>query len=397
MYVELLDNVKLVKDFIKKFGKIDIIESYIGIKETKLTFYILGSQYLTQFSVEISNPEKVDIFISTNLSAFVKSLSKCGDKAKIEFDEYNFQLIVQNDKSKIKVLYNKMGLNKQQDIESKVEKMIELKASDTLKLTISQELLDKLNKIEKIEKVSTVDYGCISLNKGLRYLNKLFIYMPTLDYIGVEEDCYLTVPFIQLLTYMHDFGAEEINISKTSKFITYKSNNFKIIATQKRINFEYPSMEELQNVSPIKKEEGWTYKFNSIELLQVFEEFRDIFMENNYRWEPIYFTFTKNSKQVKLSYKDIFTEKESIIEAIDTDYTSCYDFDDKVEEYTMEISSQLLSLFLNDSSIQDLNVCLTFRPQEKYTDSQGCIGILVSLENQDNSLNETAILQKMED
>lgn len=385
------EDINKIKKFVKDFGGLELRDQYCHLHENLMTFYIGHNYWYTNVTIVLDSQLEKEMFISFDIDTFSKGLLKFPEVASIKLDYTTAKITIYGEtkKNRISMKFKEESEFSKNDVLTRSQHFLESKIKEPTVVKLSDETFNKLNKIERIGYASTVDLGTIRITRhDISYANKAFIYKCKNEEPAIEEDnpIYLNVSTIPILKAARSFGAGTFKFARTNKFVACEALNFDLIASQKKLNFAYPEDNEIACFAP-KAKEGWWLKFNTEELAEVFKEFKNIFTENGWRWEPLTFTVTKGSKTLNISYKDIKVAEERDYEPLEVNTDMDFDLDgEAIKENDFTVSTQLIGIFFNDAK----EAVLTFIPKDSKTRQPGSMGVVLSL-----SENEQAIFTKL--
>lgn len=373
------EDINKIKKFVKDFGGLELRDQYCHLHDNLITFYIGHNYWYTNVSVVLDTVFDAELFLSFDLETFTKAILKFPEVASIKLDQSTSKITIYGEtkKNKISMKYKEESEFCKNDVLNRGQKFEEAKLKEPTTIQLSDKTFERLNKIERIGFASTIDLGTVRItNKRIEYANKMFIYVCENEEPNIPEDnpIYINVSTIPILKAARSFGVDKFNFAKTNKFVSGFATNFELIASQKKLNFNFPTDKELEFFAPTPKEDCWI-EFNTSEMSNIFKEFKNVFTENSWRWEPLTFTFRPGEDSVTISYSDIKVSEER-------------DLDIKVEnnnlseEYSMTLSSQLLNIFLNDSE----TAVLTFTPLDVKSREPKSIGVTLSLSDQERAV-----------
>ncbi len=388
-----LEDISKIKTFTKSFVDNDLKSFHLEITGNKLKFYISHARWYTNLEIALAVPAEQDVFLTCDLPVLSKAILKFNKGVNMDFDENKLKITCYGDnkKNRISLRYSIESDFVKREVQDRIQKFKNLKVQNPISLKFTEDTFAALEKIEKVNMASTVEFGTLKLtSKQIEFANSFFIYnnshplaCPVLekDDQPYNEHIYLNTSTIPTLKGAREFEVFKFDVADNYRFLYAQANGFEIISSQNKLRFEYPTPEELEFIAPQPKK-GWWFKFDTKEILAAFEEFKNVFVENSYRWEPIQFSINRDTKELVLSYSDIKVEEtrdfEPLEMSIDTFTDVCYN------EFIT--SAQVLKLFLKDTQ----EAVLTFIPKEFKSTENGSKAVALSLNEY-----EVALVKKL--
>lgn len=380
------EDINKIKEFVKSFCNNELKDQFIFFNENTLTFYIRDNYWYANFKLVLDIPVEKSLFISFDLDSFNRALAKFPEGANISIDETKSKVTIYGVKksNKVSFKYKEVTDFVKNDILNRFNLFSEAKIKDKVTLDLTDEISNKLTKLEKMGIAATADPGTIRYsNKSIDYANKIFIYSyKNLDEsIPEEYPVYIALSSVNTMKNAKKFGVTKFNFARNNKFFSGTSSSFEIISAQKKLNFGYPTSDELKFFAPEKKE-SWWFKFKTNDIIEAFSDFKGIFSEDSYRWEPIQLNLSNTKKHISFSYRDIKISEER--DFIPIEFNT--DKEPDITETSCIVSSQFIKMFLGETE----EAIMTLRPKDLQTPEEGCRGVTLSLND-----SETAVFCKM--
>jgi hypothetical protein len=223
---------------------------------------------------------------------------------------------------------------------------------DSKKVILSDSLATKMDFANSLYLTTqTKNNGLKLINGNLQYFDKFSIVStPLEDNLDLMETKIHIGMSKVLLKFKEAELIDSFKITTTDRFIYFNEdipNNYSVeaILAQKPICFEGPTQEQIDCIAPTSKsKEYWSFDFTPSSMLNRLIDFKSIFSENSWVWEPIRIHISRETpSSVKLLYKDYTAEEE-----VDLPVANVVNFNgfDNIKEYEFIMPSQIVRNFL---------------------------------------------------
>ena len=334
----------------------NLTRAYFGIGNNQFAIMLKGSQGLAKLYIDVDVPEAITV-MSVEYGKWLNALSKLNfaDKVLCELSTKSLKLSIAGSKDIIALSITSYGeaSSEKQIFESYIEN--QRSSNEFISFNLNEDLSRALNITNNMFNTAGRNNAVLLTEDSVTYADRSIIVKVDLDQRLPFQKAEMHKYTAKLLTFLERFNSEVFFSSNqgggSAGLLYWEDSNCKILLLSEACDIAIPTAEELDGITPNKKEASLICIDNKG--LQEALGFFDGFYENS-AWKPI--TMVSNGSVASLYYNHPTTEITKTLEGKHLEVKGSGDFIvasealNKLINHTVEDGELLVSFYYDDQA-----------------------------------------------